>query len=61
MKMAKDHTNSGGPTYNPKDAPKPDPDQHRKVQSRDELKERSVHGDRPGLGRRNGSDKASRG
>lgn len=59
--MAKDRTNQGGPTYNPKDAPKPHPDTHRHVQSRDELKERSVKGDRPGLGRRNGSDKAPRG
>jgi hypothetical protein len=59
--MAKDHTNTGGPSYNPKDAPKPDPDTHRKAQSRDELKERSVSGERPGRGRRNGSDKAPRG
>ncbi|HVE72072.1 MAG TPA: hypothetical protein VNI54_11950 [Thermoanaerobaculia bacterium] len=56
--MAKDHTNQGGPTYNPKDAPVPDPDEHRHVKSRDELKERAVSGDRPGEGRRNGSDKA---
>ena len=56
--MAKDHTNTGGPSHNPKDAPTPDPDTHRKAQSRDELKERSVKGDRPGEGRRNGSDKA---
>ena len=56
--MAKDRTNQGGPTYNPKDAPKPDV--HRHAQSRDELKERSVHGERPGIGRRNGSDKAPR-
>lgn len=55
--MPKDRTNSGGPTYNPKDAPKPDPAKHRHVKSRDELKERSVSGDRPGQGRRNGSDK----
>jgi hypothetical protein len=59
--MAKDTTNQGGPTYNPKDAPKPDRETHRHAQSRDELKERSVHGDRPGRGRRNGSDKAPRG
>lgn len=59
--MAKDTGNQGGPTYNPKDAPTPDHDKHRKVQSRDELKERSVSGDRPGDGRRNGSDKAPRG
>lgn len=59
--MAKDRTNQGGPTFNPKDAPKPDPDKHRHAQSRDELKERSVSGERPGRGRRNGSDKAPRG
>ena len=59
--MAKDHANTGGPSHNPKDAPKPDPDRHRKAQSRDELQERSVKGDRPGDGRRNGSDKAPRG
>ena len=58
--MAKDRTNSGGPTQSPKDAPTDDRD-YRKVQSRDELKERSVHGDRPGRGERNGSDKAPRG
>ena len=56
--MAKDQSNQGGPTYNPKDAPVPDRATHRKVQSRDELQERSVQGDRPGRGRRNGSDKA---
>jgi hypothetical protein len=59
--MAKDHTNQGGPSHNPKDAPVPDPDKHRHAQSRDELKERSVSGERPGDGRRNGSDKAPRG
>lgn len=58
--MAKDRTNQGGPTSAPKDEPTGDRD-HRKAQSRDELKERSVKGDRPGLGRRNGSDKAPRG
>lgn len=58
--MAKDRTNQGGPTHNPKDEPSEDRD-YRKAQSRDELKERSVHGDRPGKGRRNGSDKAPRG
>ena len=56
--MAKDRTNQGGPTFNPKDAPKPDPDIHRHAQSRDELKERSVHGERPGRGRRNGSERS---
>ena len=58
--MAKDHTNTGGPSRNPNDTPTDDRD-HRKVQSRDELKERSISGDRPGDGRRNGSDKAPRG
>ena len=58
--MAKDRTNQGGPTQKPKDEPTDDRD-YRKVQSRDELQERSVHGDRPGSGRRNGSDKAPRG
>jgi hypothetical protein len=57
--MAKDQSNQGGPTRSPKDEPTGNRD-HRKAQSRDELKERSVKGDRPGLGRRNGSDKAPR-
>ena len=55
--MAKDRTNSGGPTQAPKDQPTDDRD-HRKAQSRDELQERSIKGERPGDGRRNGSDKA---
>jgi hypothetical protein len=55
--MAKDRENAGGPTYRPKDAPVPDPATHRKAQSRDELQERSVHGERPGRGQRNGSAK----
>lgn len=58
--MAKDQDNQGGPSHNPKDEPTEDRD-NRKVQSRDELQERSVKGDRPGEGRRNGSDKAPRG
>jgi hypothetical protein len=58
--MAKDRTNSGGPTQAPKDQPTSDRD-FRKAQSRDEMKERSVHGERPGRGKRNGSDKAPRG
>ena len=58
--MAKDSTNQGGPTQSPKDEPTDDRS-HRNAQSRDELKERSVKGDRPGQGRRNGSDKAPRG
>lgn len=58
--MAKDSSNQGGPTHSPKDKPTENRD-YRKAQSRDELKERSVQGDRPGRGRRNGSDKAPRG
>jgi hypothetical protein len=58
--MAKDRTNAGGPTQERKDPPTADRSA-RKVQSRDELKERSVHGERPGRGKRNGSDKAPRG
>ena len=58
--MAKDQSNTGGPSRSPKDEPTADRD-HRKAQSRDELQERSVQGDRPGKGRRNGSDKAPRG
>lgn len=59
--MAEDRTSQGGPAYNRKDAPVPDADQHRHARSRDELMERSAHGERPGRGRRNGSDKAPRG
>jgi hypothetical protein len=58
--MAKDRDNQGGPSQTPKDQPTADRD-NRKAQSRDELQERSVKGDRPGEGRRNGSDKAPRG
>jgi hypothetical protein len=58
--MAKDRTNTGGPSQSPKDQPTDDRD-NRKAQSRDELQERSVEGERPGEGRRNGSDKAPRG
>jgi hypothetical protein len=54
--MAKDEHNQGGPTRNPKDEPTSDRS-HEHAQSRDELQERSVHGDRPGQGLRNGSDK----
>jgi hypothetical protein len=54
--MAKDRQNQGGPSQNPKDEPTADRS-HRSAASRDELKERSVKGDRPGLGKRNGSDK----
>jgi hypothetical protein len=56
--MAKDQSNTGGPSYNPKDAPVPDRSTHRHAKSRDELKERTANGGRPGEGRRNGSDKA---
>lgn len=55
--MAKEQDNQGGPTRSRKDEPTDDRSA-RKVQSRDELKERSVQGERPGIGRRNGSDKA---
>lgn len=58
--MAKDRTNQGGPTQSPKDEPTEDRS-HQNAQSRAELQERSVKGDRPGIGRRNGSDKAPRG
>lgn len=58
--MAKDRDNQGGPSQSPKDEPTADRD-NRKAQSRDELQERSVKGDKPGIGRRNGSDKAPRG
>jgi hypothetical protein len=54
--MAKDRSNQGGPTHNPKDEPTADRN-HRNATSRDELKERSVHGERPGKGRRNASAK----
>jgi hypothetical protein len=46
----------GSPSHRPKDEPTAD-HSHRNAQSRDELKERSVHGDRPGIGKRNGSAK----
>lgn len=58
--MAKDRDNQGGPSQSPKDEPTADRD-NRKAQSREEVQDRSVKGDRPGLGRRNGSDKAPRG
>lgn len=48
--MAKDQTNRGGP-----DTHRDQPTRH--AQSREELTERSVHGARPGLGKRNGSSK----
>ena len=54
--MAKNDQNQGGPTHNPKDEPTADRD-NRNAKSRDELKERSVHGARPGIGKRNGSSK----
>ena len=52
--MPKDERNQGGPTHNPKDEPTPDRS-HRHAASRDELKERSVKGARPGRGKRNDS------
>ena len=54
--MAKNRLNQGGPTQNPKDEPTEDRD-HQNAKSREELQERSVKGERPGQGRRNGSDK----
>ena len=54
--MAKDTRNMGGPTHAPKDEPTADRSV-RHARSRDELKERSVHGERPGKGQRNGSAK----
>lgn len=57
--MAKDETNQGGPSRSPKDEPKNE--SHRNAASREELQERSVHGDRPGKGRRNGSEKQRKG
>jgi hypothetical protein len=54
--MAKDRTNMGGPTHKPKDEPTEDRD-HRNARSREELQERSVSGEKPGRGRRNGSAK----
>ena len=58
--MAKNSRNMGGPTRERKDPPTADRST-RHASSRDELKERSVHGERPGRGKRNGSDKAPRG
>jgi hypothetical protein len=52
--MAKDRLNQGGPTRNPNDEPTEDRN-NRNAKSRDELKERSVHGARPGKGQRLGS------
>jgi hypothetical protein len=46
----------GGPSQSRKDEPTADRS-HRNAASRDELKERSVKGDKPGIGRRNGSAK----
>jgi hypothetical protein len=54
--MAKDEHNQGGPTHRPSDPPTEEHD-FRKAQSRDEVKERSVEGERPGRGQRNGSAK----
>lgn len=54
--MAKDSTNQGGPTRERKDEPTADRS-HINASSRAEIQERSVKGDRPGQGRRNGSAK----
>ena len=56
MPTEKERSQTGGPTQEREDPSTADRD-NRKVQSRDELKERSVKGDRPGIGERNGSDK----
>jgi hypothetical protein len=58
--MAKNDKNQGGPTRAPKDEPTADRS-HRNAASRDELKERSVQGARPGRGDRNGSVKQRKG
>ena len=57
--MAKNDRNMGGPTRERKDEPTADRST-RHAASRDELKERSVHGERPGRGKRNGSVKEHR-
>ena len=54
--MANRHSKQGGPSQERKDEPTADRS-HRNASSRDELKERSVKGDKPGIGRRNGSAK----
>jgi hypothetical protein len=54
--MAKDKDNQHGPTVSRREEPTADRD-NRNAQSRDELKERSVKGERPGIGKRNGSEK----
>lgn len=54
--MAKDRTNQGGPTQERKDPPTPDRS-HQNPTSREEVTARSMKGDRPGQGRRNGSAK----
>ena len=54
--MAKDESKQGGPSQGRKDEATADRS-HRNAASRDELKERSVKGDRPGIGKRNGSAK----
>jgi hypothetical protein len=54
--MAKTGQKQGGPSQGPKDEPTADRS-HQNAQSRDELKDRSQKGDKPGQGRRNGSAK----
>ena len=54
--MAKTGQKQGGPSQGPKDKPTADRS-HENASSRDELKDRSVKGDKPGQGKRNGSDK----
>lgn len=58
--MAKDRENMGGPTQSPKDEPTDDRD-NRNPESRDDVPSRSMKGDKPGRGERNGSDKVPRG
>lgn len=57
--MAKDHTNQGGPTHNPKDEPS-GPRNVKKIQSADERTERTNKRSHGGSSR-DGSDKAPRG
>jgi hypothetical protein len=58
--MANHKQNQGGPSVSRRDEPTTDRD-HRNAKSRDELKERSVKGARPGIGQRNGSERQRKG
>jgi hypothetical protein len=55
-RMDNQRTKKGAPSQGRKDEPTADRS-HRNAASRDELKERSVKGERPGIGKRNGSAK----